>query len=358
MHFIPPDVDYPSHLYTVGHAATLFQPTASDRALREAVDLTLSMSSMDEQSQQTQSSADLDDCTHSASQQTHAQVVDLVNSSHNKRDLKQNGVKLKDKNILQSACELRKQGRWTETLAKMDDDISWKSCLVGLSETTYSFAIRSLVDSLPTNANLALWKKILSDHCGSCRLQKQTLLHVLSNCSVKLACYSWRHNNILLRLKNFVCEHLSELEIHCDLVVENNLFKSINVNTVPIDICITNLRPDLVIIDRVEKVVTIVELTVPFEENILSAQERKSVKYRGLVSAIEEKGFICNFHTVEVGARGIVGQGTNKLLRQICRSKRQETRALVKSLSQTAMKCSYLIFREKDNVSAIFHTVL
>ena len=245
-----------------------------------------------------------------------------------------------------------------ETLAQMDVDISWKACLVGLSEATYSFAVRSLVDCLPTNANLVLWKKVLSDKCGSCGSQRQTLLHVLNNCASKLHMYSWRHNNILLKLKNFVCTYLPESDIFCDLLVENNLFRDVNISTVPIDICITNLRPDLVIVDRLNKSVSILELTVPYEENILKAQERKSMKYRSLISGIEENGFKCYFSTIEIGSRGIVGHGTNKFLRQLCKSSRKHTKDLVKELSQTAMKCSYLIFKEKDNVCATFSSVI
>ena len=251
-----------------------------------------------------------------------------------------------------------KQGCWSEALAFMDSDISWKACLYGLSETTYSFAVRSLVDSLPTNSNLALWKKLVSPQCGACGSSKQTLLHVLNNCSVKMPLYSWRHDNILLRIRNFVQSKLPEHEVYCDICVDGYSFKDIKVHTIPEDIYQTNLRPDLVVVDRVKKILNIIELTVPFESNILKAQEYKSNKYASLIAGVIESGFSCFFHSLEVGSRGIVSHGASQLFRSVCKASRQETKVLLKSLSHDSLKCSYLIFREKDNSSAIFTSIL
>ena len=297
--------------------------------------------------------------THSTTQQAaHAQVTDLVKQSHNKAELKSGVRRLKDTTTEQASTKAVQQGRWTEILANLDSDITWKASLAGLSEATYSFAVKSLVDCLPMNCNLSLWRKVLSDRCGSCGTNRQTLLHVLNNCPVKLKLYAWRHDNVLFKLRKFVTSHLPLLEVRCDLLIENNTICDINISTIPVDIYLTNLRPDLVVIDRIRKSVIILELTVPFATNFANAQERKCLKYASVISGLEEAGFKCNFHSLELGSRGIPAQGTCSTLRKICGSSRKETRDFVHSLVKVVLKCSYVIFKEKDNVNATHNTVI
>ena len=319
----------------------LFQPALNDLALREAVDTALDMSS-----------------THPAPQQTHSEVADLVKNSRTKTELRNGARGLKDVNIEVASTKAVQQGRWCEILANLDSDLTWKASLAGLSEATYSFAVKSLVDCLPTNCNLSLWSKVMSDRCGSCGNNRQTLLHVLNNCPVKLKLYSWRHDNVLFQLKKFLCTHLPSLEIHCDLLVENNAICDMNINTIPIDILLTNLRPDLVVIDRVKKSVIILELTVPYETNFANAQERKCLKYSAVISGLEEAGFQCTFFSLEIGSRGIAAHGTCSILRKISGASKKSTREFVYSMVKVALKCSYVIFKEKDNASASHNAVI
>ena len=334
------NVSSPSHLYRVGHASTLAVSTHSDPVLQTAIQATL------------------DGGAHNNAQ--HSEVVELVQGETNNRAIKTKGRQLSDSIVEDFAKSKVKQGEhgWIEALSRMDDDVSWKSCLVGLSEATYSFVTRAIVDALPTNSNLALWKKVLSSQCGSCQSNKQTLLHVLNHCQSKLAAYTWRHNNVLLSLKNFISSKLPNLELHCDLHVRNNQFQDTPVQTVPYDIIATNLRPDICIIDRDSKNFIIVELTVPYESNITAAQERKSTKYMSLVAGLREIGFDVTFYSVEICSRGIVAQGTSAMLRKMCHISKKESKLFLQSLSRLVTKCSYIIFKEKDNRSAIFESII
>ncbi len=56
-----------------------------------------------------------------------------------------------------------------------------------------------------------------------------------------------------------------------------------SISMVPVDIVVTNQKPDMVIINNLGNV-TLVELTVPFETNIIQAAERKSQRYEGLLT--------------------------------------------------------------------------
>ena len=146
--------------------------------------------------------------------------------------------------------------------------------------------------------------------------------------------------------------------MYCDVVVENNRFKDANVRTVPSDILITSLRPDIVIVRRAIKHISLLELTVPFESNIAKAQERKADRHSPLVAGLQEVGYKCDFFSLEIGSRGIAAQGTCRTIKYLCQSSHKETRLLVKSLCNIAAKCSYLIFLEKDNAGAKLDAVI
>ena len=251
-----------------------------------------------------------------------------------------------------------KQGGWHEALGQLDGDLRWKSSLVGLSEATYSFVVRSLVDALPTNSNLMLWKKVISPSCGSCGSKSQTLLHVLNNCDRKLDLYTWRHNNVLLQLKEFIASKVHGYDILCDVCIRDSCFVEGKVHTIPIDLLQTNLRPDLVLVNRATKVIIIVELTVPFETNIVNAHQRKADRYAPLIAGLEELDFTCTFHSFVIGSRGIAAQGSCKLIREICKTSRKETKLFIQKLCHTVVKASYLIFHEKDNQGAKFSSIL
>ena len=60
--------------------------------------------------------------------------------------------------------------------------------------------------------------------------------------------------------------------------------QSINGGTIPADIVTTGQIPDIVIINRAEKKITLFELAISFETNIESANIRKSLKYHDLSS--------------------------------------------------------------------------
>lgn len=63
------------------------------------------------------------------------------------------------------------------------------------------------------------------------------------------------------------------------------------------------------------KRVVIIELTVPWEDHLQEANERKREKYQDLVMECEERGWRADLWPVEVGCRGIVGRSVWALMR-------------------------------------------
>ena len=163
------------------------------------------------------------------------------------------------------------------------------------------FALNAASDTLPHNANLALWRK--GDHlsaasklCG----KRQTLCHVLNNCKVALELrrYNTRHDNVLRNIEEFVKDNLpDDMTVLADLN-DHYLF--------PPALAPTDLWPDPVAYSEKAKTAILVELTVCFETNFQEAQARKEEKYRELEDKVEQNGYAVDMITVEVGSRGFV----------------------------------------------------
>jgi len=69
------------------------------------------------------------------------------------------------------------------------------------------------------------------------------------------------------------------------------------------DVVQTSLRPDIVIWSTIPKMMILVELTVPWEERMDEANERKRSKYQELADLCREKGFSTWVFPVECGSR-------------------------------------------------------
>ena len=72
----------------------------------------------------------------------------------------------------------------------------------------------------------------------------------------------------------------------------------------PIEAAVTSLRPDVVLFSPSSKTIVLLELTVPLEDNVHQAHDRKTTKYSALVTACEENGFKTHMFALEVGCLG------------------------------------------------------
>ena len=188
-----------------------------------------------------------------------------------------------------------------------------------------AWAMRSATNTLATSDNLKRWKKTRSDACVMCKQPNRpaaqaTLHHILNHCSCFLGeseRFTWRHNSVL----TFVVETLKErlpanMELYSDLPGH-----SINGGSLPPHIAITGSRPDLVIINKEEKTVWLLELTCSFETNVNAAHTRKKERYAALTQDIIDNGYKCNNIPFEVGSRGYISlanKSTLLLMHSLC----------------------------------------
>ncbi len=213
-----------------------------------------------------------------------------------------------------------------------------------------SFTIRATYDVLPSPTNLHLWFGE-DPACLQC-LAPGTLKHILVGCKISLTQgrYTWRHNRVLKclavtleskrvtvnampleaqttfhQLTSFVREgekrstNRSSPDL-CPLNAAQDWEMWVDLSqrlTFPPEIAATNLHPDLVLWSKSCRHVFIEELTVPWEEAIDEAFERKRLRYADLAAEAEDRGWKVNVHPVEVGCRGFVASSTTRLLKEV-----------------------------------------
>ena len=239
-----------------------------------------------------------------------------------------------DANLKANQMEL--QGALANLLAEENVNTEWKSTIFSVPRGVMAWAARAATNSLASPDNLARWRKIIHPKCPLCSTSPCTLGHLLSNCTEALTRFEWRHNNIVNYLYElFSSQRMDGVKIYADL-------DGCRVNgvTIPADIAMTGLKPDLVIINRAASPpeVRLVELTVPWDTagNIKKAFDRKTDRYRDLCKDIEEQGFKCFDMPLEIGVRGFIDRRNKGLLSHLCNIMK------IRKVSEVTRKCSKL----------------
>ena len=173
------------------------------------------------------------------------------------------------------------QGKSLSLVAQEATDFTWKSFLYDMKAGTLKFLVNSVVDTLPTAANLVRWGKSNSDKCKLCK-GRQTTDHCLNICKVGLETgrWTWRHNNIVNYIVNSI--DTQKFSVHSDLPGH----EAAGGGTIPPEILITNLKPDITILDKTNKKFHIFELTCPLLTNIDKQHDYKTNKYAHLLTDI------------------------------------------------------------------------
>ena len=241
---------------------------------------------------------------------------------------------------------LFKQGEFLKLAQEEKKDPIWKSFIWNLKSGTAKFLLNSTIHTLPTMNNLKLWNKSVSDKCLLCKNCDSTL-HTLNGCKTMLdqGRYTYRHDSIL----NFIVSKIdqNQFTVYSDI----NGYQATNGGTIPVTMAVTQLKPDIVIVNEKEKTVDIFELTVPFESNIKARNIYKSNKYAHFSRDItSHKTTVTAF---EVGARGYLTVENEKRLKKICSfcKKGTKPKEFLESISKLAITCSYLIYTARKQPS-------
>ena len=187
--------------------------------------------------------------------------------------------------------------------------------------------------------NLKLWNKSVSDQCLLCKNRDSTL-HTLNGCKTALdqGRYTYRHDNIL----NFIVSRIDKnlYKVYSDI----HGYQTTNGGTIPANMTVTELKPDIVIVNEKDKKVDIFELTVPFEGNIKDRNLLKSNKYSHFATDI--KTYEATVTAFEVGSRGYLTNENVERLKRICSfcDKGTKPKQFLESISSLAITSSYFIY--------------
>ena len=109
-------------------------------------------------------------------------------------------------------------------------------------------------------------------------------------------------------------------------------------------------RLGIVIWNEEENEVHLVELTVPHEDNINLAHERKDNRYEALVEECEEAGWIAMHFPVEVGSRGFIATCITKWMRVVGLGPKKRN-TITKALQVIVEKASHWIWLKREDTS-------
>ena len=212
-------------------------------------------------------------------------------------------------------------------------------------------AIKGL-NTLPSLDNLKRWGKRVCDRCPFCR-NTQTLHHILSNCSVALdqGRYTWRHNCVLSNIISLIRPVLNpDTRLFSDIPG----FLAPGGGSVPPSIIVTNLKPDLFIVNESAGVVVIFELTCPWDGNIERSHMYKEEKYSHLVEDLSRR-FRTYLFSVEISVRGQVSRDNKKRLKSfvyhVCTEPKKVFKSIVPICSKVALLASFSIFSARNEPS-------
>ena len=108
-------------------------------------------------------------------------------------------------------------------------------------------------------------------------------------------------------------------------------------------------RPDFIVWSEEQRHIIILELTVPWQEDIKHAELRKEQRYEELIDACVDKDWATEYYHLAVGCRGFVDKGVVRLLRERFRMTSNKLKLIVKDLQQAAEKSSLFIWLKRDD---------
>ena len=189
----------------------------------------------------------------------------------------------------------------------------WSNATWALPECIFQFTRKSLLQLLPTAANLHRWKRSDNPSCSLCqRGIRQTNKHVLSNCSSPSALtrYTKRHDAILSIIVQWIqSQNPKNSTIHADI-------DDADLNPI-VEVFQPNVRPDLVIVQN--RQIFVLELTVCHETNLVNSFKYKTEKYKNLNQFLQPKfiNFPVNYFPFEISVHGFMTNNLRTFLANI-----------------------------------------
>ena len=149
------------------------------------------------------------------------------------------------------------------------------------------------------NFSQIYWKHVFNveddDTCRICHVEKETIHHILSGCDgLSPTKYLKRHDNVckyihvfLLLEHEFIKKYIPWYKHQLTQVSENNSTKILWNFSIQTDHEVTNNKPDIIVVDKINKTANLIEVAVPNDYNISNKRLQKIRAYTNLSGEIK-----------------------------------------------------------------------
>ena len=155
--------------------------------------------------------------------------------------------------------------------------------------------------------------------------------------------YTYRHDNVL----SYIQKCLDSSKYTCYVDIDGH--QTQGGGTIPPEVTVTTLKPDIVVIDKTRKTLNIFELTVPGEARINTAHKLKLEKYEHFITDIQIYSVCIN--PFEIGSHTGYISRDNKTsiskLHKYCK-KDINLKQFRKNISAITVLGSYYIFNNRN----------
>ena len=219
-------------------------------------------------------------------------VSSLISVSETKRDF------IQHKQLERFTCYFEKalHGYFVRSRDRNFDEMASVFWLTkgDLSMETEGFLLAAQDQALRTRALQNVFSPSFSPQCRLCNSQGETVEHLVSGCTQLAGTqYKTRHDNVAKYLHWLLCGKYDIQREHYwwkhspYSVVENNSVKILWDFNIFVDHVISARWPDIVVIDKVSSVVTLIDVSIPADKHLTVKEEEKLSKYQDLRIELE-----------------------------------------------------------------------
>lgn len=214
-----------------------------------------------------------------------------------------------------------------EHICKQSSNIWLKQGILYGETTGFTMAIQDRVIATKNYRKHILKEDLLNDKCRKCEKSSETIEHVIGSCtSLANTQYLRRHDNVAKLVyqqiainKLLITKYTPYYKYDPPEVIENEQYKIYWDREIRTDIKIAANRPDIVLYDKKEKVVELIDISIPLSHNIVSSYGQKVNKYTELAIELKQMWTLkkVNIRPLIISATGIVPHNLKKQLKDL-----------------------------------------
>ena len=248
-------------------------------------------------------------------------------------------------NMFETAFKtLSSQGRIEREVTE-DADMQLSSAFLKnhkLKDDIISFVIRGRLQLLQCNSLMHTYFHT-SKACDQCDFYTETVSHILNGCKAMKNIYQKRHNRIVDMLYIKLTSKNPNVKIIKDSIIRPQTFDETSPR---LQFTCPAIRPDIVVVNDIEKTAFIVEIATPFDSFIGRCYDEKFNKYFPLTVELNELGYYTKVIVLIIGSLGHVHKKFINGLKILGLSSR-ESKFIAKFYATSVIIGSYKVWKQR-----------